>query len=250
MKKQLSVFCMIATALCLIPVAIVSAQSPGIYEAINNSNIRSAPSANSQIIGFLQKNSQIQVIAGARDGSWYQVQLEGGVSGYVHASLLEPIIISSESTTSSSPSTNTSNDTNQESTVAAATSETNQSSTSVELSEAPEDAFLYIISPPNGATLVDGKIWIRFGLRNMGIAPAGINKQYTGHHHLLIDTGIPPLDQPIPNDDNHVHFGRGQTEYFLELSSGQHTLQLLLGDHDHVPHNPPVMSNIITVFVP
>ena len=247
MKKQLSVFCIIAIVLQLTLIATANAQNPGIYEAVNNSNIRSTPSANSKIIGFLRKNSQIQVIAGARDGTWYQVQLDGDEIGYIHASLLEPVIISSES----NASTNTSSRDSESAIMAATTAPvTSQDADSEELSEAPEDAFLYIISPLNGDTLVDGKGWIRFGLRNMGVAPAGIKKQYTGHHHLLINTGLPPLDQPIPNDDNHVHFGRGQTEYFLDLPSGQHTLQLLLGDHDHVPHDPPVMSNVITVFVP
>ncbi|MDX1607199.1 MAG: DUF4399 domain-containing protein, partial [Candidatus Competibacterales bacterium] len=82
------------------------------------------------------------------------------------------------------------------------------------------------------------------------VAPAGVAKQFTGHHHLLVDTETPALDQPIPSDDNHIHFGRGQTEYLLQLPPGTHTLQLLLGDHDHVPHDPPVMSERITVQVP
>jgi len=83
----------------------------------------------------------------------------------------------------------------------------------------------------------------------MGVAPAGIEKANTGHHHLLIDTKLPPLDDPIPNDFNHLHFGAGQTEATVELSPGWHTLQLLLGDENHVPHNPPVMSKPIKVFV-
>jgi hypothetical protein len=88
------------------------------------------------------------------------------------------------------------------------------------------------------------------GLTGAGIAPAGIDKPHTGHHHLLIDADLPPLDEPIPNDKNHLHFGAGQTEARIELPPGRHTLQLLLGDADHVPHNPPVTSKKITVTVP
>jgi Domain of unknown function (DUF4399) len=111
-----------------------------------------------------------------------------------------------------------------------------------------EGAKVYIVWPRNGQTITGG-FWVRMGLRNMGIAPAGIDKANTGHHHILIDTGLPPLDEPIPNDKNHLHFGGGQTEVRLELPPGQHTLQLLLGDKDHIPHNPPLMSERITIFV-
>jgi hypothetical protein len=83
----------------------------------------------------------------------------------------------------------------------------------------------------------------------MGVAPAGIEKANTGHHHLLIDTALPPLNQPIPNDFNHLHFGAGQTEAQVTLPIGAHTLQLLLGDDNHVPHDPPVMSKPIRVVV-
>jgi hypothetical protein len=83
----------------------------------------------------------------------------------------------------------------------------------------------------------------------MGVAPAGIEKPNTGHHHLLIDAKLPPLDQPIPNDFNHLHFGAGQSEATVELPLGKHTLQLLLGDANHIPHNPPVMSKPIEVSV-
>ena len=100
-----------------------------------------------------------------------------------------------------------------------------------------------------GGTFVDGGLHPRFGTRNFGIAPAGVNVKNTGHHHLLIDTPLPPLDQPIPNDHNHVHFGLGQTEAIVELPPGKHTLQLLVGDADHVPHDPPVMSRRITIYV-
>ena len=93
------------------------------------------------------------------------------------------------------------------------------------------------------------KATIRFGLSNMGVAPAGIERANTGHHHLLIDTQLPPLDDPIPNDFNHLHFGAGQTEAVVNLPLGRHTLQLLLGDENHVPHNPPVMSKPLKVIV-
>jgi hypothetical protein len=87
------------------------------------------------------------------------------------------------------------------------------------------------------------------GLQNMGIAPAGIRRDNTGHHHLLVDTDLPPMDEPIPNNKTHLHFGGGQTEARLELPPGRHTLQLLLGDADHVPFDPPVVSEKITITV-
>jgi len=90
---------------------------------------------------------------------------------------------------------------------------------------------------------------IRFGLSNMGVAPAGIEKPNTGHHHLMIDTKLPDLNEPIPSDFNHLHFGAGQTETTISLPLGYHTLQLLLGDENHIPHNPPVMSKPIRVLV-
>jgi len=83
----------------------------------------------------------------------------------------------------------------------------------------------------------------------MGVAPAGVEKPNSGHHHLLIDASLPPLDKPIPNDENHLHFGGGQTEATLTLPTGRHTLQLLLGDANHLPHDPPVYSNPIVVYV-
>jgi hypothetical protein len=113
---------------------------------------------------------------------------------------------------------------------------------------APKDAYVYIGWPLDGATVgTKFKIW--FGTRNFGIAPAGVDKPNTGHHHLLIDVPLPPLDQPIPNDHNHLHFGLGQTEAEIELPPGKHTLQLLVGDANHVPHDPPVMSKRITIYV-
>jgi hypothetical protein len=113
---------------------------------------------------------------------------------------------------------------------------------------APKDAKLYFISPAHGAT-VTNPVRVVFGLSGMGVAPAGVNHDKTGHHHLLIDTAVPPANAPIPKDERHLHFGGGQTETRLTLSPGRHTLQLLLGDFAHVPHHPPVMSEKITIEV-
>jgi len=114
---------------------------------------------------------------------------------------------------------------------------------------APEDAYVYIGWPNDGETLHTTHIKVWFGTRNFGVAPAGTYKPNTGHHHLLIDTALPPLDQPIPNDKNHLHFGLGQTETVIDLPPGTHTLQILMGDGDHVPHDPPLMSKKITIHV-
>jgi len=114
----------------------------------------------------------------------------------------------------------------------------------------PADAKVYIIWPPDGQVIPGGKFWVRMGLSGGGVAPAGIEKANTGHHHLLVDTDLPPLDQEIPNDKNHLHFGLGQTEAHLELPPGRHTLQMLFADDGHVPHNPPLYSKKITIIVP
>jgi hypothetical protein len=114
---------------------------------------------------------------------------------------------------------------------------------------APSDAYVYIGWPNDGQVLRTTHIKVWFGTRNFGVAPAGTNKPNTGHHHLLIDTALPPLDQPIPNDKNHLHFGLGQTETVIDLPPGTHTLQLLMGDADHIPHDPPLMSKKITIYV-
>lgn len=107
----------------------------------------------------------------------------------------------------------------------------------------------YIISPADGET-VTSPVTVKFGLQGVGVAPAGVERENTGHHHLLIDLDkLPALDKPIPADDQHVHFGGGQTETTVELEPGEHTLQLLLGDHLHRPHTPPVMSKKITITV-
>src|SRR4249919_2975074 len=109
-------------------------------------------------------------------------------------------------------------------------------------------AEVYFIDLKDGAT-VPAKLKLYFGLRNMGVAPAGSDRENSGHHHLLVDTELPALNQPIPNDFNHLHFGTGQTEAEITLKPGEHTLQLLMGDKDHVPHSPPVMSQRIKVRV-
>ena len=112
---------------------------------------------------------------------------------------------------------------------------------------APEAA-VYFIDLKDGQT-VPTKFTVHFGLKGMGVAPAGSDKENSGHHHLLIDTELPPLDQPIPSDFNHLHFGAGQTETEVTLTPGDHTLQLLLGDRNHVPNTVPLMSERIHVHV-
>ena len=110
-------------------------------------------------------------------------------------------------------------------------------------------AEVYIISPKNGA-VVHNPVRVQFGLKGMGIAPAGTKFDNSGHHHLLIDTD-PPADQsaPLPATDKIVHFGKGQTETTLTLSPGKHTLQLLFADLNHIPHSPPLLSKKITITV-
>ncbi len=114
---------------------------------------------------------------------------------------------------------------------------------------APADAYVYIGWPNDNETIHTTHIKVWFGTRNFGVAPAGTYKPNTGHHHLLIDTALPPLDQPIPNDKNHLHFGLGQTETVIDLPPGTHTLQILMADGDHIPHDPPLMSKKITIHV-
>lgn len=118
-----------------------------------------------------------------------------------------------------------------------------------EVSPAPPGARVYFIWPQDGAVITGGKFWVRMGLQNMGVTPKGIKHPKAGHHHLLVNTEPPPTGEPIPSDRNNLHFGAGETEARIELPPGKHTLQLLLGDHDHVPHDPPVSSKKITVTV-
>lgn len=114
---------------------------------------------------------------------------------------------------------------------------------------ADQHGHAYFIEPTEGA-VVSSPIRVVFGLsKNWGVAPAGFDKDNTGHHHLLINTDLPDLSLPIPADDNHRHFGGGQTETEIELPPGQHTLQLLLGNFSHIPHAEPVLSEKITITV-
>lgn len=117
----------------------------------------------------------------------------------------------------------------------------------IEKTPASDGAQVYIVSPVNGAT-VPATFTVVFGLKGMGVAPAGTQANNTGHHHLLVDgEALPNLDMPLGS--NVSHFGAGQTETTLTLTPGEHTLQLILGDHLHIPHNPPVVSEKITVTV-
>jgi Domain of unknown function (DUF4399) len=109
-------------------------------------------------------------------------------------------------------------------------------------------AAVYFVGLKDGDT-ISPKTTIHFGLRGMGVAPAGSDRMNSGHHHLIIDAPTPPLNVEIPNDSQHLHFGAGQTETDLVLAPGEHTLQLVLGDKNHVPHNPPVVSERIKVKV-
>lgn len=118
-----------------------------------------------------------------------------------------------------------------------------------ERTPSPPGAEVYIISPKDGAK-VHSPVQVQFGLKGMGVAPAGVKFENTGHHHLLIDTDPPAnMGAPLPATDNIRHFGKGQTETELTLTPGKHTLQLLLGDQSHVPHDPPVISKKITITV-
>ncbi len=195
------------------------------YRALSNSNVRAAPTTNSQKIGYLKEGSSVQVIGSAAGGNWHQVRLTSGQMGFVYGHLLQ----SPEGEGALEPGT---------------------PSLKGGPTEAPEDAFAYIIWPNDGEVIPGGDFVVLFGLHGMGTAPAGVDKPHTGHHHLLIDTDLPPLDQPIPATESYVHFGRGQTEHHLVLPKGTHTLQLLLGDANHIPHTPPVMSERITITVP
>jgi hypothetical protein len=116
----------------------------------------------------------------------------------------------------------------------------------------PADAKAYIISPRNGAT-VKSPVTVVFGLKGLGIAPAGVKFANSGHHHLLVDTDVPTdLSAPLPMTANILHFGKGQTEVTLgadKLPPGKHTLQLIVGDESHIPHDPPLVSKKITITV-
>ena len=121
---------------------------------------------------------------------------------------------------------------------------------------APKDAKVYFVNLEDKAK-VKSPVKVIFGLSGMGIAPAGVEAENTGHHHLLVnrpplgqgEDGKEELEYGLPADENHVHFGKGQTEVTLELPPGKHTLQMVLGDWSHVPHNPPVVSDVIEITV-
>ena len=113
---------------------------------------------------------------------------------------------------------------------------------------APAGAKVYFIEPKDGAE-ISGPVTVKMGLAGMGIAPAGVDKEKTGHHHILIDTKLADPTVSMPADDNLKHFGGGQTETSLTLKPGKHTLQLVLGDQNHIPHNPPIVSDVITITV-
>ncbi|HEV7165382.1 MAG TPA: DUF4399 domain-containing protein [Gammaproteobacteria bacterium] len=114
--------------------------------------------------------------------------------------------------------------------------------------KAPAYAAAYIIEPADGA-VVTNPVTVVFGLKGMGVAPAGMEHADTGHFHLLVDTGLPPQGAPIPKDEQHLHFGGGQTQTVLTLKPGKHTLQLLMGDFAHMSFDPPVISKLITITV-
>ena len=113
---------------------------------------------------------------------------------------------------------------------------------------APPGAATYIISPADGAQ-VTSPVRVVFGLKGIGVAPASVDMPNTGHHHLLVDTELSNTDVPVPKDEQHLHFGNGQTEALVELAEGSHRLQLVLGDYLHIPHEPPVMSEPINIEV-
>jgi len=119
-----------------------------------------------------------------------------------------------------------------------------------ERTAAPEGAAVYIVSPADGAT-VSNPVTVVFGLSGMGVAPAGVDQEGTGHHHLLINLTPEDIDfdNPLPADDQHVHFGGGQTQVTKDLPAGTHSIWLLLGDANHIPHDPPIMSEPITITV-
>ena len=118
----------------------------------------------------------------------------------------------------------------------------------VKRTAAPAAAEVYFISPKDGES-VTSPVTVRFGLKGMGVAPAGVAFEGAGHHHLIVDAPTPPLDAPVPADAKHLHFDTGQTETTLELKPGKHTLQLVVGDQLHIPHEPAVVSKVITITV-
>jgi hypothetical protein len=115
-------------------------------------------------------------------------------------------------------------------------------------SPAPEGARVFFVAPQDG-DFVSGPVRVEFGVAGMNVVPAGQAAPRSGHHHVLVDTGLPPLDLPIPADARHIHFGDGSSSTELTLDPGEHTLQLLFADHLHIPHDPPVYSEPIRITV-
>lgn len=120
--------------------------------------------------------------------------------------------------------------------------------TVIQRSHAPSTARVFFITPANGDT-VSSPVSIEFGVEGMTIVKAGDDTPESGHHHLIVDAGLPPLGGPIPADEHYIHFGDGSTSTTIELEPGEHTLQLLLGDYRHIPHDPPVTSDLIVINV-
>jgi hypothetical protein len=112
----------------------------------------------------------------------------------------------------------------------------------------PPGAKVFIIEPKDGAT-VKNPITVKFGVEGMKVVPAGTDEPDSGHHHLLIDTKFEDYNVPIPADAQHIHYGKAQTEGTIELSPGKHTLQDVFADKNHIPHEPPVQSDVITITV-
>jgi hypothetical protein len=110
------------------------------------------------------------------------------------------------------------------------------------------DARVFFITPSDGAT-VSSPVQLEFGLDGMALAPAGNDAPNSGHHHIIIDHELPDLSLPVPADANHVHFGDARSRTELDMAPGQHTLQLLLADHMHIPHDPPIISERISITV-
>ncbi len=118
----------------------------------------------------------------------------------------------------------------------------------LERTQSADGARVFFISPADGDT-VSNPIRVEFGIEGMDVVKAGDDQPHSGHHHLLINTGLPDLTMPIPADDQHIHFGDGSTSTEITLPPGEHTLSMLLGDYRHIPHDPPLVSETITITV-
>jgi hypothetical protein len=115
-------------------------------------------------------------------------------------------------------------------------------------SAAPAGASAYFVAPHDG-DVITGPVTVVFGLKGMGVAPAGVQHEDTGHFHLIVDADLPPANMPIPKDEQHLHFGGGQTQATITLKPGKHSLQILMGDYSHMSFDPPVVSEKITITV-